>query len=122
MSIHDLKTIVQDSDVAMIKDSLRLDEEDDDDLLRMLIKAARADVMGQVGEEIDDFYDNNEVFKSAVLVEVSHLYENRQAVSTQQTYEVPMVLYSLINCLKDDYRYKLEQINNEEGESNGKKY
>lgn len=112
MSIHDLKTIVQDSDVAMIKDSLRLDEEDDDDLLRMLIKAARADVMGQVGEEIDDFYDDNEVFKSAVLVEVSHLYENRQAVSTQQTYEVPMVLYSLINCLKDNYRYKLEQINN----------
>lgn len=119
MSIHDLKTIVQDSDVAMIKDSLRLDEEDDDDLLRMLIKAARADVMGQVGEEIDDFYDDNEVFKSAVLVEVSHLYENRQAVSTQQTYEVPMVLYSLINCLKDDYRYKLEQINKEKGEDDG---
>lgn len=119
MSIHDLKTIVQDSDVAMIKDSLRLDEEDDDDLLRMLIKVARADVMGQVGEEIDDFYDDNEVFKSAVLVEVSHLYENRQAVSTQQTYEVPMVLYSLINCLKDDYRYKLEKINNEKGEDDG---
>lgn len=119
MSIHDLKTIVQDSDVATIKDSLRLDEEDDDDLLRMLIKAARADVMGQVGEEIDDFYDNNEVFKSAVLVEVSHLYENRQAVSTQQTYEVPMVLYSLINSMKDDYRYRLEQIKQREGESDG---
>lgn len=116
MSIKSLKQTVSTDDLATVKTSLRLDEDDDDALLTMLIKAARADVMGQVGEQIDDFFDGNEVFKSAVLVEVSHLYENRQAVSTQQTFEVPMVLYSLINSLKDDYRYKLEQQNQQEGE------
>lgn len=119
MSIENLKTVVSNDDLLTIKTSLRLDEDDDDKLLTLLIKAARSDIMGQVGEEIDDFFDDNEVFRSAVLVEVSHLYENRQAVSTQQTFEVPMVLYSLINSMKDDYRYRLEQIKQREGESNG---
>lgn len=119
MSIQSLKENVSTDDLLTIKTSLRLDEDEDDALLKMLIKAARADVMGQVGEQIDDFYDNNEVFKSAVLVEVSHLYENRQAVSTQQTFEVPMVLYSLINSLKDDYRLQLSKQKEKGEESNG---
>ena len=66
MSIKSLKENVSTDDLLTIKTSLRLDEDDDDTFLKMLIKAARADVMGQVGEQIDDFYDNNEVFKSAV--------------------------------------------------------
>ncbi len=119
MSIKSLKENVSTDDLLTIKTSLRLDEDDDDTFLKMLIKAARADVMGQVGEQIDDFYDNNEVFKSAVLVEVSHLYENRQAVSTQQTFEIPMVMYSLINSMKDDYRLQLSKHKEKGEESDG---
>lgn len=107
MSIKDLQTHVDESDLLAVKESLRIDEDDDKSLLESLIKTARIDIMGQVGEEIDDFFDDNPVFNSAVLVEVSHLYNHRDSVSYQQAYEVPMVFYSLINSMKDDYRYKL---------------
>lgn len=106
--VYDYKKI-DDSYLAQTKLSLRLDDDEDDLLVKSLIRTARKDIMGQVGEQIDDFYEANDVFDSAVILEVTHLYNHRDAVSTQQTYEVPMALYSLINSLKDDYRYKLLQ-------------
>lgn len=109
MSIEMLKNTVSDDDLDQVKTSLRLepDMESDDILLRMLIKAARRDIIGQVGERIDDFFDKNEVFSAAVILEVAHLYNRRSATSEQQTFEVPMALYSLINSMKDDYRYQI---------------
>lgn len=109
MSIEILKNTVSDDDLDQVKTSLRLepDMESDDILLRMLIKAARRDIIGQVGERIDDFFDKNEVFSAAVILEVAHLYNHRSATSEQQTFEVPMALYSLINSMKDDYRYQI---------------
>lgn len=109
MSIKNLMGTVTDDDLQLTKTSLRLEPDDteDDILLRMLIKTARRDIIGQIGEQIDDFFDDNEVFKTAVLVEVGHLYNHRDSTSTQQEFEVPMALYSLINSMKDDYRYRL---------------
>ncbi|XYG83780.1 head-tail connector protein [Limosilactobacillus reuteri] len=109
MSIEMLKNTVSDDDLDQVKTSLRLepDMESDDILLRMLIKAARRDIIGQVGERIDDFFDKNEVFSAAVILEVAHLYNHRSATSEQQTFEVPMALYSLIDSMKDDYRYQI---------------
>lgn len=109
MSVEMLKNTVTDDDLDQVKTSLRLepDMESDDVLLRMLIKAARRDIIGQVGERIDDFFDKNEVFSAAVILEVAHLYNHRSATSEQQTFEVPMALYSLINSMKDDYRYQI---------------
>ena len=107
MSINQLKATVTDNDLAEAKVSLRIDPDDnfDDDLIRTLIKAARRDIIEQVGEQIDGFFDDNDVFKVAVLVEVGHLYNHRDSTSSQQEYEVPMALYSLINSMKDNYRY-----------------
>lgn len=114
MTIKALKTTVDDDTLSLVRNSLRLDSQDDDELLKLLIKTARADVINQVGERIDTFFDDNDIFDTAVMVEVSHLYTNRQAVSTQETYEVPMVMYSLINSMKDDYRYKVAQLDKED--------
>lgn len=114
MKIKALKTTVDDDTLSLVRNSLRLDSQDDDELLKLLIKTARADVINQVGERIDAFFDDNDIFDTAVMVEVSHLYTNRQAVSTQETYEVPMVMYSLINSMKDDYRYKVAQLDKED--------
>ena len=109
MAIEMLKNTVSDDDLDQVKTSLRLepDMESDDILLRMLIKAARRDIIGQVGERIDDFFDKNEGFSAAVILEVAHLYNHRSATSEQQTFEIPMALYSLINSMKDDYRYQI---------------
>ena len=114
MSINLLKEQVTADDLAEAKVSLRVDPDDnfDDDLIRMLIKAARCDIIEQVGERIDDFFDNNAVFKAAVLIEVGHLYNHRDATSSQQEYEVPMALYSLINSMKDNYRYLMYKREN----------
>lgn len=114
MAIKALKTTVDDDTLSLVRNSLRLDSQDDDELLKLLIKTARADVISQVGEQIDTFFDDNDIFDTAVMVEVSHLYTNRQAVSTQETYEVPMVMYSLINSMKDDYRYQVAQLDKED--------
>ncbi|MGJ3757140.1 head-tail connector protein [Limosilactobacillus fermentum] len=114
MTIKALKTTVDDDTLSLVRNSLRLDSQDDDELLKLLIKTARADVINQVGERIDTFFDENDIFDTAVMVEVSHLYTNRQAVSTQETYEVPMVMYSLINSMKDDYRYQVAQLDKED--------
>ncbi|MCM1532791.1 MAG: head-tail connector protein [Ruminococcus flavefaciens] len=112
MSIDELKDIVDGNTLSAVKNSLRIepDLESDDILLKMLIKAARRDIIGQVGERIDDFFDDNEVFNTAVILEVSHLYNHRSATGEQQTYEVPMALYSLINSMKDDYRYRIAKV------------
>lgn len=120
MPLADLKKTVDDDFLSTIKLSLRLDQNADDNLLKSLILAARRDIMGQVGEQIDDFFDDNEVFKTAVIIETQHLYTHREAVSTQQTYEVSMSLAYLINSMKDDYRLQYQQLNeeNEYGESN----
>lgn len=114
MTIKALKTTVDDGTLSLVRNSLRLDSQDDDELLMLLIKTARTDVINQVGEQIDTFFDNNDIFDTAVMVEVSHLYTNRQAVSTQETYEVPMVMYSLINSMKDDYRYQVAQLDKDD--------
>lgn len=114
MTIKALKTTVDDGTLSLVRNSLRLDSQDDDELLTLLIKTARADVINQVGERIDTFFDDNDIFDTAVMVEVSHLYTNRQAVSTQETYEVPMVMYSLINSMKDDYRYQVAKLDKED--------
>lgn len=114
MTIKALKTTVDDGTLSLVRNSLRLDSQDDDELLTLLIKTARTDVINQVGEQIDTFFDDNDIFDTAVMVEVSHLYTNRQAVSTQETYEVPMVMYSLINSMKDDYRYQVAQLDKED--------
>lgn len=114
MTIQALKKTVDDDTLSLVRNSLRLDSQDDDELLQLLIKTARADVINQVGERIDTFFDDNDIFDTAVMVEVSHLYTNRQAVSTQETYEVPMVMYSLINSMKDDYRYQVVQLDKED--------
>lgn len=114
MSIDTLLTTVSDDDVSTIKQSLRVEDDNDDALIKTLILAARKDIIGQVGDEFDDFFDQDERFEVAVLMEVSHFYEHRESVSIQQTYEVPMSLAYLINSMKDDYRLKLEEQSNGE--------
>lgn len=117
MSIKQLKENVLEDDLANAKVSLRVDPDDnfDDGLIKMLIKASRRDIIEQVGEQIDDYFDNNAVFDAAVLIEVGHLYNHRDSTSTQQEYEVPMAMYSLINALKDDYRYLMYTKENSSG-------
>lgn len=119
MSVDELKQNVSEETLDLVKLSLRLDQDEDDSLLKTLILAARRDIMGQVGEQIDDFFDDNQTFDTAVLILVQHLYTHREAVSTQQTFEVEMSLAYLINSLKDDYRLKYKLFTDNGGAYEG---
>lgn len=117
VSISDLRSTVDDKTLSMVKQSLRLEFDDDDTLIKSIIKASRADIMGQVGTEIDDFYDDNEVFNIAAIMLAGHLYTNQQATSTKETYEVDKGLAYLINSMKDDYRLQIANKRKEEADS-----
>lgn len=117
VSISDLRSTVDDKALSMVKQSLRLEFDDDDTLIKSIIKASRADIMGQVGTGIDDFYDDNEVFNIAVIMLAGHLYTNQQATSTKETYEVDKGLAYLINSMKDDYRLQIANKRKEEADS-----
>ena len=69
MSIKNLMGTVTDDDLQLTKTSLRLEPDDteDDILLRMLIKTARRDIIGQIGEQIDDFSVFFPAFSPSVL-------------------------------------------------------
>lgn len=119
MSISTLKTTIDDAFLGTLKNSLRLSTDDtfDDELLKSLILTARNDIIGQVGERIDTFFDDNQLFNTAVILEASHLYVNRVATTTVQTYEVPLALYSLINSMKDEYRLKIQTMEDDSSET-----
>lgn len=108
MSISSLKTTVTDEELTRARNFCKLDESVEDELLKVWLLAARRKVMGSIGEQIDDFYDDNPVFQQAVLIEVFDHFNSRTTVSTAFL-SYNRIERDDINSLKDDYRYALEQ-------------
>lgn len=104
--------------MSLVRNSLRIDNDTDTDLLTKIIVAARKNIAGQVEEDDLTFYDNNEEFDYAVVLLASHLYTNRSATSTSQLYEVPIALENLILSLKESYLVKIS-ANNDSGDNSG---
>lgn len=109
MSISSLKTTVSDTELANARNFCKLDEGVEDELLKVWVLAARRKVMGEVGEEIDDFYDDNPVFQQAVWIETFNHFNDRTTSSTAYL-SYNRIERDDINGLKDDYRYALELI------------
>lgn len=118
MSISSLKTTVTDEELASVRNFCKLDEGVEDDLLKVWLLAARRKVMGSVGEQIDDFYDDNPVFQQAVWIEVFDHFNNRTTASTAFL-SYNRIERDDINDLKDDYRYALEQQQLKEDTNDG---
>lgn len=107
MSIDELKTKVSDEDLQEALDYFKLAPGVDDAVVKLDILAARRKVMGEVGEELDTFYDDNPIFKIAVLLDAYTHYNNRDKDSTAMIFEHP-AYQNDINALKDDYRVMME--------------
>lgn len=118
MSISSLKTTVTDEELANVRNFCKLDENVEDELLKIWLLAARQKVMGSVGEQIDDFYDDNPIFQQAVWIEVFNHFNDRTTTSTAYL-SYNRIERDDINGLKDDYRLALEKQQSKEGTNDG---
>lgn len=114
MSIHKLLTEVDDRSLANARNFCKVDPHVDDEILKLEILAARKKIMGEVGERLDDFYDDNPVFEGAVLIDVFTHYNNRDRDSNAMIFE-HTPYQDDINSMKDDYRYLIEQYSDDNG-------
>lgn len=108
MSISSLKTNVTDEELASVRNFCKLDEGVEDELLKVWLLAARREIMGSVGEQVENFYEDNPVFTQAVWILVFNHFNDRTSASTAYL-SYNRILRDDINSLKDDYRYELEQ-------------
>ncbi|CCI81632.1 head-tail connector protein [Lactobacillus hominis] len=114
MSISTLLTTVDPKDLDDVKNFCKVDGDLEDEIITGMMLSARKDIIGQVGSQIDDFYDNNWNFKYAVWLKVYHSYNNRDTSSIAMTFEIQDTYNSTINAMKDDYRlliYQKEKAN-----------
>jgi len=100
--------------LSQAKLHLRVDHSDEDTLIQLMIDAAEASVSNylnrslyesDIGSDVDGLVADAAV-KSAVLLQVGHLYVNREAVSQQPgnyMLELPLGLKWLI----DPYRIEM---------------
>ncbi|MBN8914590.1 MAG: phage gp6-like head-tail connector protein [Rhizobiales bacterium] len=83
--------------LADLKEHLRLDFSDDDNLLAGELEAARGYVEGWCGP-LDDFTDGvPPVLVQAMKMYVAHLFANREAAGETSLTEAPMGFFDLID-------------------------
>ena len=107
MSIHALLTQVEPEDLQDVKNFCKVDGDLEDQEITGMMLSARRDIIGQVGDRIDDFFDDNWNFKYAVWLKTYHSYNNRDTSSNAMTFEIQDTYNSTINAMKDDYRYRV---------------
>ncbi|MCZ3947154.1 head-tail connector protein [Lactobacillus gasseri] len=118
MSIHTLLTQVEPEDLQDVKEFCKVDGDLEDQEITGMILSARRDIIGQVGDRIDDFFDDNWNFKYAVWMKSYHSYNNRDTSSNAMTFEIQDTYNSTINAMKDDYRYQIWLKDKEKGHDN----
>lgn len=107
MSVKSLLTTVEPEDLQDVKEFCKVDGNLEDQEITGLMLSARRDIIGQVGDRIDDFFDDNWNFKYAVWLKTYHSYNNRDTSSNAMTFEIQDTYNSTINAMKDDYRYRV---------------
>ena len=88
MSIKSLLTTVEPEDLQDVKNFCKVDGDLEDQEITGMMLSARRDIIGQVGDRIDDFFDDNWNFKYAVWLKTYHSYNNRDTSSNAMTFEI----------------------------------
>lgn len=90
-----------------VREHLLIDNDfhDDDNLLYIYIQAAEDAVEKYYGKKLSEVLEDGELpysLKAALLLFIGHLYNNREATSTLNTYEIPLGYKHLLQ-LNNDY-------------------
>lgn len=95
------------ADLATLKNSLRLDISDDDDLLQGYLDAAKYNLCNAIGApDGDAFYQNVTVkdeLQMAILAQASAYYQNRSSITTTPVVTVDLVVNSIVGQLRGRY-------------------
>lgn len=80
-------------DLTYVKSYLRVDFSDDDTYLTDLISLSKRYIYEQTGVE---YSENDEIYKQAVLLSVSHFYGNRSPISEKTVNVVPFSMEAMV--------------------------
>lgn len=69
---------VTDLDIQMVKDYLRIDHDDDDEFLNIILVSSRSYIQAYLNIKFEEFEETPDEFTIACLALCSHWYENRQ--------------------------------------------
>lgn len=99
-----------------IKNALRIDIDSDDALLTGFMNGAIQDIKTSVGDDNDgmeDFWSDNPLFDTAVIMLTDAYYKNRSATTDasnrQQVVEYPLGVTSMIHKLKATYLLRMAE-------------
>ncbi|ANZ70370.1 head-tail connector protein [Pediococcus claussenii] len=101
-------------DLQTLKNSLRIDGEKDDNLLKQNLSAAQSYIRNAIDSEAPDAFFElatvSDIYEIAVLALASTYYNNRSSLGVTQTFAVDLTLESIIGQLRGMYEsYCLKQ-------------
>lgn len=95
--------MTSDEILPLLKSSLRIAGDEDDEMLKLIIDASIDNVKSMVGTQ-DDFFENNHSFKLAVLQQSTNNFLNRASSSDVDLFDTKYGMQSAVLHLKAQYQ------------------
>lgn len=95
--------MTSDEILPLLKSSLRIAGNEDDEMLRLIIDASIDNVKSMVGTQ-DEFFENNLSFKLAVLQQSTNNFLNRASSSDVDLFDTKYGMQSTVLHLKAQYQ------------------
>lgn len=89
--------------LPLLKSSLRIAGDEDDEMLKLIIDASIDNVKSMVGTQ-DVFFENNQSFKLAVLQQSTNNFLNRASSSDVDLFDTKYGMQSAVLHLKAQYQ------------------
>lgn len=89
--------------LPLLKSSLRIAGDEDDEMLKLIIDASIDNVKSMVGTK-DEFFENNKSFKLAVLQQSTNNFLNRASSSDVDLFDTKYGMQSAVLHLKAQYQ------------------
>lgn len=95
--------MTSDEILHLLKSSLRIAGDEDDEMLKLIIDASIDNVKSMVGTQ-DVFFENNQSFKLAVLQQSTNNFLNRASSSDVDLFDTKYGMQSAVLHLKAQYQ------------------
>lgn len=95
--------MTSDEILPLLKSSLRIAGDEDDEMLKLILDASIDNVKSMVGTQ-DDFFENNQSFKLAVLQQSTNNFLNRASSSDVDLFDTKYGMQSAVLHLKAQYQ------------------
>ena len=95
--------MTSDEILPLLKSSLRIAGDEDDEMLKLIIDASIDNVKSMVGTQ-DGFFENNQSFKLAVLQQSTNNFLNRASSSDVDLFDTKYGMQSAVLHLKAQYQ------------------